>query len=100
MEILHELQKWFSAQCNGDWEHRYGINITTCDNPGWWVKINLEGTSLSNKHFETKAENLDSNGFAADSRWFKCHVENNVWNGAGDETKLEMILQSFLSWAS
>jgi hypothetical protein len=32
---LNELQVWYGAQCNGSWEHTYGIKIETLDNPGW-----------------------------------------------------------------
>ncbi|GHB54781.1 hypothetical protein GCM10010331_48120 [Streptomyces xanthochromogenes] len=33
--VLDRLQSWYSAQCNGDWEHEWGIKIDTLDNPGW-----------------------------------------------------------------
>lgn len=42
------LAKWHRAQCNGDWEHMYGVTIETTDNPGWWVKIELDGTTAAN----------------------------------------------------
>jgi hypothetical protein len=49
MDIFAELQRWYEAQCNGDWEHHNGITIESCDNPGWWVKIDLADTSLINR---------------------------------------------------
>lgn len=33
--IFEWLQKWYKSQCDGDWEHEYGIKIETVDNPGW-----------------------------------------------------------------
>jgi hypothetical protein len=40
------LQSWYVAQCNGDWEHSYGIAIDTLDNPGWSVTIDVARTAL------------------------------------------------------
>lgn len=46
------LLEWFAAQCDGDWEHEYGIRIGTLDNPGWRIRISLIGTELENKEFK------------------------------------------------
>ena len=100
MDLLATLQAWYSAQCNGDWEHHYGIKIDTCDNPGWWVKIDLVGTSLQTKTFAAISHNVDANGFQNGPQWLNCRIEGNVWHGAGDETKLSVILQTFLAWAA
>jgi len=35
MDLLEQVEDWYSSQCNGDWEHQYGISIDTLDNPGW-----------------------------------------------------------------
>jgi hypothetical protein len=34
MNILAELQTWYRAQCNGEWEHVWGMTIQSTDNPG------------------------------------------------------------------
>lgn len=34
VDTLGRLQRWFAAHCDGSREHRYGIRIETCDNPG------------------------------------------------------------------
>lgn len=41
------LQKWYADQCNGDWEHTFGIKVDTLDNPGWMLTVDLAETSLS-----------------------------------------------------
>jgi hypothetical protein len=41
---LSSLEKWYSRQCNGDWEHGFGVEISTIDNPGWSVSIDLHDT--------------------------------------------------------
>jgi len=33
-DLLKWLQDWYAARCYGDWEHEFGINIRTLDNPG------------------------------------------------------------------
>lgn len=48
MSAITRLQKWFAAQCNGDWEHLNGIKIETTDNPGWWVQVDISGTTSRN----------------------------------------------------
>jgi hypothetical protein len=42
---LERLQRWYLGECNGDWEHSYGVRIDTLDNPGWIVTIDLHETN-------------------------------------------------------
>jgi hypothetical protein len=99
LTILLRLQEWFARQCDGNWEHNEGVSIESCDNPGWWVKIGLKGTRLENVAFEPLSENVDHRGHPAGPRWIDCRVLDGQWSGSGDETKLERILEIFLSWA-
>lgn len=112
MNELVRLQEWFKSQCNGDWEHSLGVSITTCDNPGWWVKIDLAGTSLENKPFTPVALNVSpdkmeriAQGLEMDMTdgrgpvWMLCEVKHKVFHGAGDPDKLQTILNIFLTWA-
>jgi hypothetical protein len=98
MTALTRLEQWYTRQCNGEWEHQHGVTIESCDNPGWWVKVELKGTTLESVPFGRVAENVDAANFQQGARWLVCHVTDGVWNGAGDETKLEKILEVFLSW--
>jgi hypothetical protein len=49
--ILEWMQEWIAQNCDGDWEHAQNFTITTIDNPGWSVTINLIGTKLQEEHF-------------------------------------------------
>ncbi|MEU6117175.1 immunity 53 family protein [Streptomyces sp. NPDC047117] len=49
--VLDWLQSWYASQCDGDWEHGWGVTIETLDNPGWTVKIDLEKTALANRKY-------------------------------------------------
>jgi hypothetical protein len=43
---LSRLQKWFSSNCDGDWEHDTGFSIDVLDNPGWSIELRLETLGL------------------------------------------------------
>jgi Immunity protein 53 len=93
MNRITEIQDWYSAHCNGVWEHRYGIKIDSLDNPGWWVKVELIDTELEQASF------TPINVHISDSDWVNCKIEEKIFTGAGDPTKLEIILGVFLDWA-
>jgi hypothetical protein len=97
MSTLTRLQAWYERQCNGVWEHSSGVRIDSCDNPGWWVKINILDTPLQDCAFTEVADGIDSQRFALGPRWLNCRVEDDMWHGAGDETKLEHVLEIFLA---
>ena len=93
MDVLGDLQKWYAANCNGGWEHYFGVVIETLDNPGWLLKIDLEETTLDGKHYQGFRRDL------SEEQWIYCRVEDNKFIGIGDETQLEEIIKLFLSWA-
>lgn len=99
MSALARLERWYAAHCDGAWEHRHGVSIASCDNPGWWVKVSLAGTSLRDVPFAAIADSVDENRHPTSASWLSCRVEDGVWHGAGDAAKLEVILETFLSWA-
>ncbi|HET6573389.1 MAG TPA: immunity 53 family protein [Fimbriiglobus sp.] len=100
MDVLPRLQQWYAAQCDGDWEHQYGVLIETLDNPGWRVKIDLAGTVLEDRPFTPVAVGVGASDHPDQPRWFHCTVLDGVWQGAGDETQLVRLLEVFLDWAS
>lgn len=106
MNALEEIQNWYKMNCDGDWEHTYGVTIETLDNPGWAVKISLTDTLLEEVEFKI-VENGDSENYESifmnseynDNVWIKCYKEDSVWTGMGSPDKLEEILKIFLKWA-
>jgi hypothetical protein len=52
MTSLERFQEWFASQCDGDWEHGAGVAISTLDNPGWSVAIDIIGTPLEGQSFQ------------------------------------------------
>ncbi|MGV9779260.1 immunity 53 family protein [Streptosporangium sp. NPDC003464] len=51
-DSLAFLQSWYASCCDGEWEHGYGVEIETLDNPGWSVEIDLMDTPLSGTSLE------------------------------------------------
>ena len=90
--ILISIQKWYASQCDGDWEHEYGIMIDTLDNPGWSVTIDLIGTELEEKKFS------DINSQISVTNWVQCSVKNKKFHGAGGAENLFDVLETFLKW--
>lgn len=95
MDTLREIERWYTSQCDGEWEHAYGVDIGTLDNPGWTVRIDLHGTELEGVPFEA-VQRGDCEG---DADWLRLRVVENRFDGAGDPSKLDVILQAFLEWS-
>ncbi|HSQ31341.1 MAG TPA: immunity 53 family protein [Gemmatimonadaceae bacterium] len=90
---LEELQRWYLSQCDGDWEHTYGVSIGTLDNPGWHVEIDLAETGLENRIFPAAAD------LASEQDWIDCKVVEAQFRGAGGPAMLGRILRMFLDWS-
>jgi hypothetical protein len=86
------LQTWYVSQCNWNWEHHYGISISTLDNPGWRVKIDLSGISpASYERRETHRGEDD---------WCVTWIENDTFHAACGPTNLGEALHDFRVWAT
>ncbi|MBK8037964.1 MAG: immunity 53 family protein [Verrucomicrobiaceae bacterium] len=92
MNELQDLQDWYGHQCNGDWEHSYGVCIETLDNPGWLLKIDVVGTPLETKPFE-KVER------PGELDWINCQRSETQFVAAGGSKMLPALISVFLDWA-
>jgi hypothetical protein len=93
LDIISWIQEWFLQNCDDDWEHGEGIKIETVDNPGWYVEINLIGTTLEDKQFtsvEVERDEFD---------WYYCIIKDGAFHGSGGVKNLEEILKYFKQWA-
>lgn len=91
---LQRLSDWYADQCDGDWEHGFGFKITTLDNPGVAVDINLADTPLASVPFEEKKDKYD-----LEMEWMICSREEDCFEGRGAPGRLEDIILEFLTWA-
>lgn len=90
MDLLQRIQRWYTINCNGDWEHGYPISITTIDNPGWAVTIPLQDTCLQNAtldYFLNQRTTTD---------WVGYSVQDGAFEGNGGAENLSEILTYFL----
>jgi hypothetical protein len=95
---LSWLQQWYSAHCDGEWEHGPGIEIETLDNPGWSMSISVEGTELASATFETfKSQRSETN-------WVHCSLLERAprsyrrFRGSGGASNLSEIIAIFRKW--
>jgi len=92
MDSISLLQEWYSARCNGDWEHQWGVKIDTLDNPGWLLEIDL---------IETKAEQhaLKRNRIErSDVDWIEYWAEDKKFKAAMGPRNLAEAIQIFHDW--
>ncbi|WP_346876402.1 MULTISPECIES: immunity 53 family protein [unclassified Clostridium] len=94
MDMILWLNEWYKDNCDGDWEHYYGVEICTLDNPGWKVDIDLVDTYLEDVEFNRVQIYID------DLNWIHCSVADGVFKGRGSIDKLEEILKIFRVWAT
>ena len=94
MDELRRLQEWYTSQCDGDWEHEYGLRIATLDNPGWSVEIDLAETELEAAVY-APVEDLSS-----EREWVHTWVDAEKFHGDGGPSMLATILRHFLDWAA
>jgi hypothetical protein len=93
------LAEWYLAQCNGDWEHQYGITIESLDNPGWSIVIDLEGTDLRDREWRPTYYNVSESdlpgGVDGNVSWHCSQVSENKFVGYGGPLNLPDILNNF-----
>ena len=92
-DIVAWLESFYARHCDGDWEHQSGLAIGTIDNPGWSVKVDLEGTDLATKPFNR----ISAERSAED--WIECWREGTSWEGRGGTHNLHELLETFRQWA-
>ena len=88
------LINWYHKKCE-DNQYRNcksGIEISTIDNPGWYLRINLEKTALLDRQFQ-KIE-IDR----SEHDWVRCFIKDEVLEGVGGPFNLLEVLQIFRLW--
>ncbi|MCG6168926.1 Imm53 family immunity protein [Leptospira sanjuanensis] len=83
------LMEWFQSQCDGDWEHEYGIAINTNLDRGWQVKIEVNFTELDSVSID---RTLIQNG---EDDWYSFSLKDGKFLAEGDPKKLRTILEKF-----
>ena len=92
-DALTLLQAWYLAQCDGEWERCFGIQIANIDAPGWRMEIELEGTHLEHCAFETVFVDR------SDTDWLRCSVDEKTFHGYCGALNLSEVIGHFLAWS-
>ena len=92
-DALYLLQRWYLGRCDGEWEHGYGVSITTLDNPGWSLRIELKDTPLAHRLEPwSKFERSEHD-------WLHWRIEAGVFDAASGPTNLNEAILAFLDVA-
>lgn len=99
MDEFTFLEHWQKYTCNQESSEDIGsVEVASCDNPGWWVKINLKKTKFEHCAFEVISRNVSSDKHPLADDWLYCEISGSVYHGAGDPAKLKTILRIFIDW--
>lgn len=88
MVSIEWLNNWYRSNCNGDWEHSYGVKIDTLDNPGWEFRADLVDTPHEGKTLIEKR-------FISDTDWYNVTCNGKTFDAIGDTTKLGTLIDVF-----
>ena len=95
------LMDWYVRECNGDWEHSYGVKIDTLDKPGWTIEIDLRETSLEGCSFASQqgepANDLDE--WRKLGGWWIAESNSFRFKAICGSTDLAAIIEVFREWA-
>jgi hypothetical protein len=92
-DICELLNAWYVSNCNGRWEHEYGISLQTLDNPGWSISIDLKETKLAGKVFQKIWVENDEDD------WIHCEIKDEKFIASASPVNLQLMLRKFLEFA-
>lgn len=83
---LEALMSWYAGNCDGDWEHSYGVKIEAPERGGW----ELEADLLDTAHATDALPRTESR--CSDTDWTAVEIRDGVYRAAGgDCTLLELV---------
>lgn len=89
MSPMDWLMEWYAEECNGDWEHSYGVRMETLDNPGWKLKVDLVDTDWEGR--EQPRVLTDR----SDTDWMDCRADGHVFEAHGGPGNLGEMVEAF-----
>lgn len=88
-EEIQWLSEWFSSQCDGDWEHEFGVRLETLDNPGWRLCVDIVGTGVEGRVLPRSKADLGS------GRWLWTSADGESYEASCDVRSLRELLAAF-----
>lgn len=86
---FEKLTDWYAKQCNGDWEHDFGIKIESLDNPGWSIEIDTFNTVCQLKDLPIQV--IENNEFD----WYSFYVKDSKFKASCAIFCLPFVLNKF-----
>ena len=88
------LESWYQLWCDGDWEHQYGIQIRTRNEPrGWILEVDLADTQFEDCVWD------GAETFRTEYDWIKYRAEALKFHAEGGEWNLSEMIAAFRLWA-
>ena len=94
-ELLEFFSEWIFRNCDGLWEHSYGMKIESLDNPGFFVEFDIFKTNMEKINFQ---EVIWESSSDPDSDWLECRVEGSKWRSACSVNNLSRVISIFKNW--
>jgi hypothetical protein len=89
MANLQYLVDWYAAQCDGDWEHEFGVRLATLDNPGWDLQVDLVETDCEGHNLARSRRDL------GEGRWITTASDGVVFDAGCDPSSLDVVVLAF-----
>lgn len=87
--FLKWLDSWYKSNCDGDWEHYYGIKIVTVDNPGWSLTIDLKNSNADLSEINWRLIEFTS------VAWVGFEIMDDVFRCSSIPNNLELLIFIF-----
>ncbi len=94
-DALTWLQDWFAENCDGAWEKQWSVNLTTTEEPGWFLSLPLRQTVLESRAFTRIDHNRKT-----DASWWICQVGEGHFLAACGPGDLATVIGIFREWAA
>ena len=90
LHAIEQLSAWFRSNCDGDWEHQHGIQIGTLDNPGWYLRVALEGTPMAGAALPRRLVER------TEDDWISLEVKDGMFLAYGGPGNLLEMIRAFI----
>lgn len=83
---------WYKSQCDGYWEHQHGVRISTTDNPGWSLDVDLAETAQAGRALPQRT--LER----SEVDWVFVEVKDNAFRARGGPCNLSEMIELFMAF--
>lgn len=95
MDELEWLQDWYLSQCDDEWEHGFGPEIGTIDNPGWFLKMDLMAFKTPPAPIDHQFQNPED-----ENDWHRAFIRDGFFRAYGGPKNLGDLIRLFRTAAT